>query len=190
MTQILKPDFYQRDATKVARELLGCVISREINGVKVSGRIVETEAYLQDDPACHAFRGLTPRTAPMFETGGLSYVYLIYGMYYCFNTVTGDKGNGQAVLIRALEPLEGFEVMEKLRKTGNVKNLCSGPGKLCQALAINKDDNLKCLHSGPIQISFDRHNDEIFTTTRIGISVGTELPYRYYLKNNPFISKK
>ena len=190
MQNLLKTDFYRRDARTVAQELLGCVIHREINGNVLSGRIVETEAYLQDDPACHAFKGRTPRTEAMFMTGGISYVYLIYGMYYCFNTVTGMEGSGQAVLIRALEPIDGIETMKELRGTENIKNLCSGPGKLCQALNINKADNAQCLRNGDIKISTGSRIENIFTTTRIGIKLGAELPYRYYLEGNKFISKK
>jgi len=190
MSQLLKSDFYQRDAREVAKDLLGCVINREVDGIRLRGRIVETEAYLQDDPACHAYKGLTPRTKAMFKAGGISYVYLIYGMYYCFNAVTGKEGNGEAVLIRALEPLEGLDTMAKLRKTDKVKNFCSGPGKLCLAFNIGKNENLKCLESGPVTISEGSREEEIYTTTRIGISLGADLPYRYYLKGNQFISKK
>ena len=190
MRKVLKTDFYQRDAREVAKDLLGCVIEREIDGITLSGKIVETEAYLQDDPACHAYKGLTPRTKAMFEDGGISYVYLIYGMYYCFNAVTGKKGTGEAVLIRALEPLHGLDKMAELRKTDKVKNFCSGPGKLCLALNIGKEENLKCLESGPVKVLEGKPEDAIHTTTRIGISLGQELPYRYYIKNNQFISKK
>ena len=174
----------------MAQDLLGCVIEKEIDGVLLKGKIVETEAYLQNDPACHAYKGKTPRTEAMFKAGGLSYVYLIYGMYYCFNTVTGKEGHGEAVLIRALEPLEGIDKMAELRRNDKLLNLCSGPGKLCQAFNINKDDNLKCLEKGSIKITEGATNDEITATTRIGISSGTDLPYRFYLKNSKFISKK
>lgn len=190
MNKTLKASFYQRDAIEVAKDLLGCVIERQWNGVTLSGRIVETEAYLENDPACHAFRGKTPRTETMFSAGGISYVYLIYGMYHCFNAVTGHEGSGEAVLIRALEPLQGIEEMKRLRKTDKIKNLCSGPGKLCQALEIKKSENNICLQSKSLRIMQGPIKEEIYTTTRIGISLGSELPYRYYLKNNPFISKK
>lgn len=190
MKKVLNTDFYRRDARTVAKDLLGCTLSHKVNGLVLSGRIVETEAYLQDDPACHAFKGRTPRTETMFMAGGIGYVYLIYGMYYCFNTVTGKEGNGEAVLIRALEPLSGIEEMKKLRKTDKLLNLCSGPGKLCQALNISKQQNGKCLQNDDIQVFDAERTEDIFTTTRIGISLGADLPYRYYLKGNKFISKK
>lgn len=189
MNKILKTEFFRRSALEVAEDLLGCVIQKEIDGVTLSGRIVETEAYLQNDPACHACKGVTPRTKAMFSAGGVSYVYLIYGMYYCFNAVTGKKGVGEAVLIRALEPLEGLEKMKEFRKTDKITNLCSGPGKLCQAFQINKNDNLQCLQKGAVKIFAGEAHESVTVSSRIGISQGIDLPYRFYLKNNQFISK-
>ncbi|MBX7149009.1 DNA-3-methyladenine glycosylase [bacterium] len=178
---------------KVARDLLGKLLVHDSAEGKTVGRIVETEAYLSNDPACHASRGLTPRNAPMFEEAGIAYVYFIYGMYHCFNVVTGKKGRGEAVLIRALEPVEGIPLMFKRRPKAKLdRDLCSGPGKLVMAMGIEKEHNKHRLHEGPLYLLNEGKikKKDVVTTTRIGIVEGANLPYRFYIKDNKYISKK
>lgn len=185
---VLDSAFYNRPTATVAKALLGCTL---IHG-DAGGMIVETEAYLsRGDPACHAHRGMTKRNAAMFGPAGRSYIYLIYGMYRCFNVVTATEGIGEAVLIRALEPTFGIELMQRRRNTTNLLNLCSGPGKLVMALGLDSSHNDSCLRDGPIKILSrrDSRRPKIVTTTRVGISVGAELPLRFYLAGNRFISK-
>lgn len=138
---ILPRDFYLRDTVTVARELLGKRLVNMINGVRVSGVITETEAYLGEaDTACHASKGRTPRTEVMYGLGGHAYVYLCYGMYHMLNVVAGPKGQAEAVLIRAARPMENLDIMRVFRKSGgNDKHLADGPGKLCQAFNISKN---------------------------------------------------
>src|ERR1044071_1598873 len=138
--------FYQQDSVTVSKRLLGCYLHRVVDGEELIGRIVETEAYsCFDDEACHAFRGKTPRNAIMFEEGGFSYVYFTYGMHHCFNVTTNEEGIAEAVLIRALEPVQGIEMMRKLRKAKANKikdrDLTNGPGKLCQAMHLTRNQN-------------------------------------------------
>jgi len=195
---ILPQAFYERDAPAVARELLGCRLVHLDEGGMTLGRIVETEAYISNDPACHAFKGKTKRNNVLFGPGGHAYVYLIYGMYYCFNAVAGEVGSGQAVLIRALEPIEGISLMQERRRTKDLRLLCNGPGKLTQALGIDISFNSAPLFDGPLQIwsadGLDDHRmvqrPEVVQTTRIGISQAKELPLRFYLKDNIYISRK
>ncbi len=186
------------DTLSVARDLLGYTFIHESEEGKTAGIIVETEAYLQDDPACHAYRKKSVRNAPMFGKAGTIYVYQIYGMYFCVNISTNQVEIGGAVLIRALEPTEGLNLMEERRLKHSKltlikpKDLCSGPGKLVQAMGIHKgmndwnilDSELKIVPP-KIQIS----DNEIITTTRIGITQGTDLPYRFFVKGNKFVSK-
>jgi DNA-3-methyladenine glycosylase len=178
--------FFNQPTIALARALLGKYL---VCG-KLRGKIVETEAYLyRDDPGCHASRGLTPRNAPMFGSAGRTYVYLIYGMYHCLNIVSGKEGDGEAVLIRALEPVEGIELMQKRRKTKKLENLCNGPGKLTQAFGINKKYNNLALLDGKLQIHDSRKKPEIQTSRRIGLSAGKELELRFFIKGNRFVSK-
>ena len=140
--KIIQQDFYLQPTLKVARELLGKILYRKLeNGEILSGKIVETEAYLKNDSACHASRGKTERNKIMFGPAGHAYVYFTYGMHYCFNVVTQLEGIPEAVLIRAVEPLEGIETMERNRKTTKFKNLTNGPAKLTQAFGIDKELN-------------------------------------------------
>jgi DNA-3-methyladenine glycosylase len=177
--------FFNRPTVELARALLGKYL---VFG-KLKGIIVETEAYLyKDDPGCHASRGITPRNAPMFGPAGYTYVYLIYGMYNCLNIVSGKTGEGEAVLIRALEPVEGIDVMQKRRNTKKIENLCSGPGKLTQAFGITRKHNNLSLLEGPIQVYNSRLKPEIVTNTRIGLSVGKELELRFYVEGSRFVS--
>lgn len=186
-------NLFELDTLSVAKNLLGYTLVHESSEGIMAGIIVETEAYLQDDPACHAYRKKSVRNAPMFGEAGTIYVYQIYGMHFCVNISTNKKDIGEAVLIRALEPTLGIELMETRRKTDVLKSLCSGPGKLVQALGIHKgmndwhimDSDLKII--APVEQILD---DEIVITTRIGITQGADLPYRFYLKDNKFVSKK
>lgn len=180
-TKILKRDFYNRNTLEVAKDLLGCKLCRKINGEILSGIIVETEAYTQDDPACHAYRGKTPRAITLFKKPGLAYVYFIYGMYHCFNVTTEPEETAGAVLIRALEP---------------VGAVCStnGPGKLCRELKISRELNEVDLthENSPLWVEegVNVPKKDIHTTTRIGIKQAAEYPWRFYVKDNKFVSKK
>ena len=171
----LPRNFYARDTITVAKDLLGKVLS--YNGLQ--GRINETEAYLQDDEACHASRGMTERNAPMFGSPGHGYIYLIYGVYYCLNAVTNEDGVGEAVLIRGVEPLEGVEVMEKNR--GREDHLADGPGKLCQAFGIDKRLNGADLTKGPLKIFEDGFKvGKIEKSKRVGITLNADKEWRFY----------
>lgn len=201
----LPREFYAEDARKVAKELLGKVLVHEACGVKIKGKIVETEAYIGlIDKACHAYGGRrTPRTEPLYGKPGIAYVYFIYGMYYCFNVITKEKEIPEGVLIRALEPLEGLEEMSKLRfkKTyteltkAQIRNLTSGPSKLCMALNITKDENMQDLCGEGIYIEECNSLDdfEIIQSNRVGIDYAEEakdFQWRFYIKNNSWVSKK
>ncbi|MBM7854786.1 DNA-3-methyladenine glycosylase [Desulfohalotomaculum tongense] len=190
--QPLAREFYNRDTVQVARELLGCLLVHHSPEGAAGGIIVETEAYTQHgDPACHASRGMTPRNRVMFGPPGHAYVYFTYGIHYCFNAVTNAEGVGDAVLIRALQPEIGIPLMQKRRGRERLKDLCSGPAKLVQALGMSGEHNGADLTAGPVRLypGWDRV-PEIVTTTRIGIREGAELPLRFYIKDNPYISKK
>jgi DNA-3-methyladenine glycosylase len=176
---------FEEKTIDVARRLLGCHL---IHGSCV-GKIVETEAYLCDDPACHASRGMTKRNAPMFGPAGTAYVYFTYGMHYCFNVVTNIEGVGEAVLIRAVEPLEGIELMQKRRNKQDNKQLCSGPAKLVQAFGITMDQNGHDLSQGDFRIEFKSSDHDVQVSSRIGISQGTHLPYRFCIKGSNFLSR-
>ncbi len=195
---LLNQEYFEDCATKIAPKLLGKII--EFNGCK--GIIVETECYL-DDEASHA-RKRTPRSELMYSTHGQIYVYLIYGMYPCLN-VTTNKGSPGAVLIRAIEPLEGIETMQERRTKGKkcksmrITNLCSGPGKLCNAFNITKEQNNKPINQEiEIYDQLKKTNNnapkiteaDIISTTRIGITKDTHLKWRFYLKDNNHISQK
>ena len=179
-------------STNVAPALLGSVL----HGPTGSGRIVETEAYGgAEDPASHAARGLTPRTEPMFGPAGVLYVYLIYGMYHCANVVTGPDGDGQAVLIRAIEPFGDLAGMRRARpKARRDFDLTNGPGKLCQALGIDRGhDGLNlCDPASAVRLELCTAEaaGDVVQTTRIGLSVGQDTPWRWYLGGNPWISKR
>jgi len=174
----LTRSFYSRNTKVVARQLLGKYIIRKFSKRMLIGKIVETEAYLEDDPASHAFKGKTPRCAPMFEHPGHAYVYFIYGTHYCLNAVTEKYGKAGAVLIRAVEPVS------------NIKLSTNGPGKLTRALKIGKGLNRADLTRGDLIIAEGkREKFKIIHTKRIGISKASHKPYRYYIKNNPYVSK-
>ena len=186
------PRFFTGPTTLIAKRLLGAYLAHKTADGETVGRIVETEAYLfENDPACHAARGQTDRNRAMFGPAGFSYVYLIYGNYFCMNVVTGGIGRGEAVLIRALEPVSGIPLMQRRRKREKIFDLCSGPGKLTIALGITRNENGLDLNSGRLRIyAGKKRTGRIVTTTRIGISAGSELPLRFYLDGNRFISKR
>jgi DNA-3-methyladenine glycosylase len=171
----------------VAVDLLGCVLRHRTPEGVASGVIVETEAYRPDDPACHAYKGPTMRNRTIFGRPGLAYVYLSYGIHKLVNVVCEDEGVGSAVLIRALRPLEGKELMAARRGRG--KNLCDGPGRLTQALGIDLSLDGHDLTGGDLNIvAGDGPVGEVVSTTRIGISRGTELPWRYLFLGDPNVS--
>lgn len=182
---ILSRDFYNRDTLIVAQELLGCKLCRRIGDKVLEGIIVETEAYKQHDPACHAFRGKTKRAITLFKEPGLSYVYLIYGMYNCMNVVTEPYDTAGAVLIRALEPLG-----ELVDSKGT-----NGPGKLCREMQITKELNEIDITNDKGDIWVERgskyklDDNNIVTTTRIGIKVAEDYPWRFYIRDNRDVSK-
>jgi DNA-3-methyladenine glycosylase len=181
---------------EVARALIGCTLLHETAEGRTAGRIVETEAYLRSgDPACHAARGETKRCRSMFGLPGTAYVYLIYGVHHCLNVVTAPKGVGEAVLIRALEPLEGLELMERRRGTPVEKNLCSGPGKLVQALGITLEQDGVDFRRGGLSLwspggSKAPADLPIAAGPRIGIREGAELPLRFCLEGSRWLSRR
>lgn len=186
--------FLEGTATEVAPLLLGCIVEREIGGQTLRARIVETEAYDQTDVASHSYKGRTPRTEVMFGRAGRLYVYFTYGMHYCCNIVTGTEGYGAAVLIRAVELLSGETYMETLRAGRSGRELTNGPAKFCQAFAIDRDLNGHDLGQAPLRLLTPEpfpayETDQITQTTRIGISQGKDLPWRYYVRGNPYVSK-
>jgi DNA-3-methyladenine glycosylase len=192
MTKPLPRAFYARDAKEVAKDLLGKIVVRKLTDGTIKAKIVETEAYYgEQDPASHAFRGRTKRAKIMWEKPGVAYVYLIYGMYYLFNIVTEEKGKAGAVLIRALDPLEGIGLMKKIRKIDEIKDLTNGPGKLTQALSITNKEHKQDLISGPLIIEEGiREEFEIISSIRIGVSAGGQAELRFYIKGNESVSKR
>jgi DNA-3-methyladenine glycosylase len=177
----LKKDFFERDAETVAKDLLGKVMKFG----KCSGIIVETEAYAADG-ASHAAKR-TKRSIPLFDTWGVIYVYLNYGMYYLVNVTCNKHGPG-AVLIRAVEPVEGVTLMKKRRKTKDIHNLCNGPGKVCQAFGITKKQHYKDIGK-EIHIYDIGRKIEIEKSQRIGISFAKDIEWRFFIKDNKFVSK-
>ena len=189
--------FFRQDTVELARKLLGCLLIHRTPDGTAGGMIVEAEAYVGAiDKACHAYRNRSGRTEIMYHDGGYAYVYLIYGMHYCFNAVTGPEGEGNAVLIRALEPLIGLDLMQQRRNTKNVRHLCSGPGKVCQALGITKNEyglDL-CAADSPLRLIRYRYipDAQIVATPRINVAYAEEAaawPWRFYVKDNLYVSK-
>jgi DNA-3-methyladenine glycosylase len=185
-------EFFLKDAVTLAPALLGCLLRRDTPDGLITGIIVETESYTEDDPASHAFGGRTDRNWPMFEKGGMAYVYLIYGIHNCFNVTSGMENSGEAVLIRALQPVEGIGLMKKNRMIGRMTDLCSGPGKLCQALSINRSLSGISLMNGEIQIQMPCFSEEldIVRTKRVGITKAAGLPRRFLIKNSKWVSNR
>jgi DNA-3-methyladenine glycosylase len=184
----VKRGFYDRPVLEVARDLIGCVVTHE----DCSGVIVETEAYHDSEPACHAFVGLTPRTETLFGPPGRAYVYRSYGVHALLNAVCEPEGVGAAVLIRALEPVTGLDHMRERRGLDAVRQLCSGPGKLTQALGISLSDNGSDLLRGPVVFSPRPRawrDVEISIDRRIGITRAVELPWRFCVAGSRFLSR-
>ena len=196
---ILPVDFYRRPTLDVARDLIGKVLVYKSKSGTTAGAIVEVEAYIgEDDPACHAAPGPTVRNAPLYGPPGRAYVYLKYGLHDMMNCVTEEEGSPAAVLIRALEPLEGLDVMRRRRARAKWRKgkppvpdheLCRGPGNLCRAMGITLADNKRPLQRGPLTIH-DRGvtYDELVWSKRIGIRVGTENPWRASVSGHPSVS--
>ena len=193
MGRVLPRAFYERETEIVAREMLGTVLECETSAGIASGIIVETEAYLgEHDLACHAAAGRTARTETLYGPPGTSYVYFIYGMYWCFNAVTRAEGLPSAVLVRAVEPLAGIDLMRKRRSLiRNEVDLTSGPGKLCTALGIEGSMSAKSLQRKPLVIREGDGipDDKVEVTTRIGITRSADWPLRWIVKGNRFVSR-
>jgi DNA-3-methyladenine glycosylase len=184
-------DFLRKSAPEAAERLLGCQLEAEVNGQRIVVRIVETEAYDQMDAASHSYNGRTKRTDIMFGPAGHLYVYFTYGMHYCCNIVVGEEGYGAAVLIRAVEPIEGEDELIKNRGGKEGVEITNGPAKLCQALGIDKQLNGHDLSKRPLKLLLQPvlSENEIITTTRIGISKAKDIKWRFYIRGNPYISK-
>lgn len=185
----MKHAFYRRPVLEVARELIGCVVTHD----DCAGVIVETEAYHDSEPACHAYVGVTARTRTLFGPPGRAYVYRSYGIHALLNAVCEPEGVGAAVLIRALEPLRGVERMRERRGLDALTALCSGPGKLTQALGVELGHNATDLVSGPIVVSARprRWRDVPLTVDeRIGITKAAELPWRFSVTGSPYVSRR
>lgn len=189
----LPSSFYARETEIVARELLGAILECTTDGGRTSGRIVETEAYLgEHDLACHAAAGRTARTEPLYGRPGTSYVYFIYGMHWCFNAVTREVGLPSAVLVRAIEPIEGEELMRARRRAARRRvDLTNGPGKLCQALGIDGTLNHLSLQRAPLVIRAGGEipDSAVAVTPRIGITQAADWPLRWVVKGNEFVSR-
>ncbi len=186
---ILNAEFFRQEALGLTQTLLGCELVHETSEGVTSGIIVETEAYTQDDPASHSHRGITERNKVMFGPGGFAYIYFTYGMHYCFNVVSGREGHGEGVLIRALEPVKGIDIMRQRRGQNDVRNLCSGPAKLVQAMGITKSDYGKPLDGGNLYIINRQDVPKIQTGKRIGITKEVDKPWRFWIEDNPHVSK-
>ena len=181
----LKRAFFGRSVHQVARDLIGATFL--VNGV--GGTIVEVEAYHHTDPAAHSYRGPTPRNRVMFGPPGFAYVYRSYGIHWCVNFVCEQEGSASAVLIRALEPTHGLAAMRRRRNLEDVRALCSGPGKLCEALGINIAHNGLRLDQPPIALFARPVKPTIVSGVRIGITKAVDLPWRYGLQGSKFLSK-
>jgi DNA-3-methyladenine glycosylase len=182
----LTRDFFARSVHEVAPDLIGATLS--VDGV--GGTIVEVEAYDQDDPASHGFRGATPRTTSMFGPAGHAYVYRSYGIHWCLNLVCAPEGRAEAALVRALEPTLGLEVMRERRGLETTRALCSGPGKLCQALGITRALDGLALDAPPFELVARESESPLVVGPRIGITRAVEQPWRYGLAGSPFLSRR
>src|ERR1700730_3567238 len=181
----LHQDFFARSVHEVAPDLIGATLLFKGAG----GIIVEVEAYHQTDPAAHSYRGRTERNAVMFGAPGFAYVYRSYGIHWCLNFVCEREGSASAVLIRAIEPTEGISAMERRRGTKDLRALCSGPGKICQALGVTQVQNALALDAPPFQLFARTAPVKITKGVRIGITKAAEMPWRYGLKDSKFLSK-
>ncbi len=187
VTPVMSPPsdaFFTQDIHALAKSLIGSLILLD----DVGGKIVETEVYTRDDPASHSINGPRPRNAVMFGAPGRAYVYQIYGLHFCLNIVGGLQP-GSAVLIRALEPVNGLDIMFERRHVGDARHLCSGPGRLCQALGVTLAHNGLPVTHDPFRLIPTQHPQDIVTGPRIGITKAAELPWRYGLRDSPFLSR-
>jgi DNA-3-methyladenine glycosylase len=191
--QTLPVEFFTRPAEVVARELLGSIIISGLGGRRTAGRIVETEAYLGGvDPASHGYRlRRTARNQALFGSPGLWYVYLSYGIHWCANLVCRSEGMGSAVLLRAVEPIEGLEVMRERRGVAHDRLLCSGPGKLCQALGITRGLDSTMMAHSPVLVQAGNlgSNGMVVVSPRIGITKAADWPLRFFLADSPWVSR-
>jgi DNA-3-methyladenine glycosylase len=184
----LGEDFYARSVHEVARELIGCLVRHG----GTAGRIVETESYHMEEPACHAFAGVTERTRTLYGEPGRAYVYFSYGVHSLLNAVAEEEGVGAAVLIMALEPVDGVELMRQRRGLERAEDLCSGPGKLTQALGIGLSLNGTSLVDGPIELLTREpgsRTPRVVAGERIGITKAVELPWRFCDADSPHVSR-
>ena len=190
--QPLLREFYLQETVTVAKALLGKVLVHETPDGIIAGKVVEVEAYVSGDPACHSFRGKTARNAVLFGEPGHAYVYFTYGMHFCLNAVTQPEGIGEGVLLRAVEPLEGIELMSRNRGTGNIHNLCSGPGKLTQAFGINASHKGLDLCGGSALriVEGGMDNVEIVEAPRVGIRLAADKLWRFYINGSRFVSRR
>jgi DNA-3-methyladenine glycosylase len=186
VTERLTREFFARSVHEVAPELIGATLLFD----GVGGTIVEVEAYDQDDPASHGFRGRTARTASMFGPPGRAYVYRSYGIHWCLNLVCAPQGRSEAALVRALEPTRGLEAMRERRGVEPERALCSGPGRLCQALGITRADDGLPLDEPPFELMARKGEPPLEVGTRIGITRAVEQPWRYGLAGSPFLSRR
>jgi len=185
MRDVLSTGFFARSVHEVAPDLVGVTLL--VDGV--GGPIVEVEAYDQEDPASHGYRGRTARNASMFGPPGRAYVYRSYGIHWCLNFVCEAEGVASAVLIRALEPQSGVEQMEERRRTQNARVLCAGPGRLCEALGLTGEHDGLRLDRPPFELRPRAQEVEVAAAPRVGISRATERPWRYVLRGSPFLSR-
>ena len=195
----LPRSYYQPSAEEVGPALLGHYLLRRIGDELCGGEIVETEAYLQNDPACHAYKRQTPRNAAMYGEPGRAYVYLIYGYHFCFNAVCQPSRVAEAVLVRAIEPSIGLETMQQNRKVLRARDLTNGPAKLCAATRIDRSlDGVDLCDNGsqlfiaenPQRSTCLADRGEVVTTTRIGITQAADWPLRWYLSGSAFVSRR
>ena len=189
----LPKEFFLQDTVTVARQLIGKILVKKLTESEyLAGKIVETEAYLaKNDLASHSAPGRTKRNAPMFDEGGILYVYKIYGVHHCINFVTEGAGTGAAVLLRALEPISGISNMLENRKCADVHNLCKGPGNVAKAFKFNIEDNCRslCTEDLFIRKSSDNCPPDIIVSKRIGITRSATLPLRFYHSESDFVSR-
>jgi DNA-3-methyladenine glycosylase len=189
----LPRSFFARSSLEVARDLLGRLLVRRVPGATLVGRIVECEAYQEGDPASHSYRGRTPRTDVMFGRPGHLYVYFTYGMHFCMNVVTGRDGEGSAVLLRAAEPLEGLDWMRDRRGVDDARLLCAGPGRMARAFGIDRSHNGIDLAGGEVMFvarGSPVPDERIEMSSRVGVTVGADRPWRFFESGNPFVSRR
>jgi DNA-3-methyladenine glycosylase len=191
MSNILPEPFYLQSTEMIAQKLIGCILTKVTSGKTMSAKIVETEAYTESDPASHSYMGLRKRNAHMFLEGGITYVYLIYGIHHCLNIVTEEKGKGCAVLLRAAQPIKGIDIMKRnrgLHHPYKETTLCKGPGNLAKAFNISLKDSGIPVWKDDFFIEKGTPEKPVLTSARVGISKGKEQFWRFFESNNPYVS--